>query len=224
MDNESKAVVLLSGGLDSTTVLAMALRDGHTAYPLNIDYGQRHAIEVKAANGVAAFYQLQLYSATVRFSSPIAGSALTADIDLPRDRSVGDMVSGVPVSYVPARNTFLLGLAASYAGQVGAEHIYTGFNSVDYSGYPDCRPEYVAAINAALALGMKQPVALTAPLVALGKGEIVQIGMSLGAPLHLTWSCYAGSRNGERPCGRCDSCIIRAAGFADAGLADPALP
>lgn len=223
-----RAVVLLSGGLDSATALACALEDGYDVLPFSVNYGQRHSTEMVAADGLVTAYHRRGASVasrvvvTVAFPQPILGSALTdtQNVQVPLDRPLADMSKDVPVTYVPARNTFLLGLAASFAEQQGASRIYTGFNVLDYSGYPDCRPEYVEAYNALLRLGMQSPAQVCAPLVYKTKAEIVQLAVSLNVPLELTWSCYTG---GERPCGRCDSCILRAQAFAQCGLKDPAL-
>lgn len=222
----SKAVVLLSGGLDSATALAVALRDGHEVFPLSVSYGQRHKVEMAAAGRVIQAYQDNGFAVhdgetvTVVFPERIKGSALTDTIEVPVDRPVEEMVKAIPVTYVPARNTFLLGLAASYAEQNGAEFVYVGFNVLDYSGYPDCRPEYVRAYNEVLGIGMKVPATIQAPLVLLSKAEIVKLAMELHVPMEHTWSCYKG---GDRPCGHCDSCILRTKAFEQLGVDDPAL-
>jgi 7-cyano-7-deazaguanine synthase len=222
---KEKAVVLLSGGLDSTTALAIAVARGLDVYPLSVEYGQRHRVELERAQAIAAHYGRPHATVSVRFGEAIQGSALTDEIEVPKDRPMDEMADGIPVTYVPARNTFLLGLAASYAEQLGARFVYVGFNALDYSGYPDCRPEYVKHYNRALLLGLEQVVQVIAPIIRMRKTAIVRKALALGAPLHLTWSCYSGDGGaGEAPCGRCDSCRIRSAAFAELGQADPAVP
>jgi 7-cyano-7-deazaguanine synthase len=218
-----RAVVLLSGGLDSTVCMAVANRDAGVApLALSVDYGQRHRGELERAARVAAAYGAEHLVVSVDMSG-WGGSALTDDsIEVP---GPDDASAAIPVTYVPARNLVLLSLAAAVAEARGAPAVYLGVNAIDYSGYPDCRPEFVDAFVAAAALGLRRgvegdPLAVRAPLVHLGKADIVRLGMELGAPLHLTWSCYRG---GDRPCGACDACALRARGFAEAGVADPAL-
>lgn len=217
------AVVLLSGGLDSTVCMAVANRDaGVVPLALSVDYAQRHRGELERAARVAAAYGAEHLVVSVDMSG-WGGSALTDDsIEVP---GPDDASAAIPVTYVPARNLVLLSLAAAVAEARGAPAVYLGVNAIDYSGYPDCRPEFVDAFVAAAALGLRRgvegdPLAVRAPLVHLGKADIVRLGMELGAPLHLTWSCYRG---GDRPCGACDACALRARGFAEAGVADPAL-
>jgi 7-cyano-7-deazaguanine synthase len=235
------AVVLLSGGLDSTTVAAHALREGYTVRGLCVLYGQRHAREARAAEAVAGQLGIPLQVADARFYRDLAAhSALTSgSLAVPEGRPVSAMADSVPITYVPLRNTFFVTLAAAaleswmlalIEGQ-GADPatlrpaIFVGANAIDYSGYPDCRPEFYEALEAVLRLGSKLgshygvDVRIEAPIIRMSKADIVRYGATLGAPLGLTWSCYAG---GERPCGRCDACILRAAGFAEAGIPDPA--
>lgn len=218
-----KSVVLLSGGLDSATCLAIARADGTEPYALTVEYGQRHAVELEAARRVAQ----ALGAVEHRFVSVgldrLGGSALTDDIDVPKDQ-VG--AEGIPVTYVPARNTVMLAIALGYAEVVGAEAIYVGVNAVDYSGYPDCRPEFVAAFQdlarVATAAGVSgQPLRVRAPLIHLTKPEIISLGLSLGVDYGLTHSCYDPVDG--RACGHCDSCLIRSRAFESLGLTDPAL-
>lgn len=225
----SKAVVLLSGGLDSAVTLAMALSAGYEVQPVCFDYKQRHSREVQSARKLVEHYQrIGAPVATPRLVS-ITGldfptSALTSDLQVPEGRDEARMAEDIPVTYVPARNSFFLSVAVGFAEALGAQAVFAGYNAVDYSGYPDCRPEFVAAMQAALALGTKcgvsgEPIAILAPIIDMTKIQIVQRGQELGVPFGLTWSCYAG---GEKPCGKCDSCIIRAAAFKECGLVDEA--
>lgn len=218
-----KAVVLLSGGLDSATVLAMAQAEGLDCHALAVDYGQRHRSELQAARRVAeaAGVTLKVLRLDLR---AIGGSALTDDIDVPEPRgeTVGE---GIPVTYVPARNTVMLSLALGYAEVLGAGTIAIGVNAVDYSGYPDCRPEFIAAFERVAKLATKagvegQALRLFTPLIDLTKAEIIQTGTGLGVDYALTVSCYQADEDG-RACGRCDSCVIRRQGFAAAGVPDP---
>ena len=223
MSAARKAVVLLSGGLDSTVTLAQALADGFAPVALTVDYSQRHRIELARAAAVAAHYRVRHITLPLDLSA-FGGSALTdAAIAVPK-AGVGP---GIPVTYVPARNTVLLSLALALAEASGARVLFVGVNALDYSGYPDCRPEFIAAFEALARVATKAGVegeafSVHAPLVDLSKADIVRLGAQLGAPLHLTWSCYDPTPAGQ-PCGLCDSCRLRAAGFAQAGLADPAL-
>ncbi|MCC6381062.1 MAG: 7-cyano-7-deazaguanine synthase QueC [Dehalococcoidia bacterium] len=236
------AVVLLSGGLDSATAAAHALHEGYTLRALTIGYSQLHARELAAARAVAGRLGVPHVEVDLSGYGALASySALTDPVAfaLPAHRPLGDMAAAIPITYVPLRNTFLVTLAAAaleswmlaLIEEKGVDPgrlrpaVFVGANAIDYSGYPDCRPEYHAALAGVLRLGSKLgadygvPIAVEAPLLAMGKAEIVRYGLALGAPLELTWSCYAG---GERPCGACDSCRLRAAGFAAAGVADPA--
>lgn len=218
---QAKAVVLLSGGLDSATVLAQARAQGFACYALSLDYGQRHASELAVARRVAAALGVVEHMIIALDLTQIGGSALTdASIAVPETPSVG-----IPVTYVPARNTVFLSLALGWAEVLGAQDIFIGVNAVDYSGYPDCRPEYIAAFerlaNLATRAGVEgTPFRINAPLIAMSKAEIIQAGMQLGVDYALTLSCYAADERG-RACGCCDSCRLRAAGFAQAGVPDP---
>ncbi|MFM9995720.1 MAG: 7-cyano-7-deazaguanine synthase QueC [Phycisphaerales bacterium] len=230
MPPSSPAVVLLSGGLDSTVALAAARRDGRVCYALTVDYGQRHRVELEAARRVARSLGAVEHRVITLDLRAIGGSALTADIDVPKDREQGPgdrgpRTSEVPVTYVPARNTVFLSLAAGYAEVVGADTIVIGVNAVDYSGYPDCRPEFIAAMERALSLGTKagaegDRIRIDAPLARMSKAEIIRLGASLGVDFSLTHSCYDPDSDGAA-CGRCDSCLIRRRGFEEAGVPDP---
>lgn len=219
-----KAVVLLSGGLDSSTVLYQAKADGFDCYALSFDYQQRHRRELSAARDIALSAGVKEHQ-VVSFDLRLwGGSALTDNqIDLPRDRSLTDMGRSIPITYVPARNTIFLSFALGYAEAIGASRVYIGVNALDYSGYPDCRPDYIQAMQEVFRLGTKQglegePIKIVAPLIDLKKTEIIQLGNSLGVPWSKTWSCYAG---GEKACGVCDSCRLRLAAFQELGLKDP---
>jgi len=237
-----QAIVLLSGGLDSTTVAAHALREGHEVRALSIGYGQRHLRELRSARAVADRLDIPLLEVDAGFYANVASfSSLTSDAHrLPENRAAEEMAADIPNTYVPLRNTFFVTLAAAAleswllerievegadpAALEGA--IYVGANAIDYSGYPDCRPEFYDAITEVIRLGSKVgtayevPIRIEAPIIRMSKADIVRHGTDLGAPLELTWSCYAGL---EWPCGVCDSCELRAAGFAAAGVPDPAL-
>ena len=221
------AVVLLSGGLDSATALACCVRDGFAPHALSFDYGQRHREELAAAARVAAAGGAVRHE-TVRLDlRAFGGSALTGDIAVPKDRDESAMTD-IPVTYVPARNTVFLSVALGWAEVLGAREIYCGVNAVDYSGYPDCRPEFLEAFEALANLATKAGVegdrfSVRAPLVTLTKAEIIRLGLSLGVDYSLTHSCYdpVASNSGPAACGRCDSCKLRAAGFAAAGADDP---
>ncbi|WP_370979236.1 7-cyano-7-deazaguanine synthase QueC [Agaribacterium sp. ZY112] len=223
MSSLKRAVVLSSGGLDSTTVIAMAQRDGYECFSLSFDYGQRHQSELIAAERVSASMNVVEHKVVSLDLRAIGGSALTdAAIDVPDH---DDKNSGIPVTYVPARNTVFLSIALGWAEVLGADAIYIGVNAVDYSGYPDCRPEYLEAYAKMAALATKagvegQPIELKAPLLNLSKAEIVKQGLALGVDYSLTVSCYQATDQGEA-CGKCDSCHLRAEGFAVAGVADP---
>ncbi|HLO87496.1 MAG TPA: 7-cyano-7-deazaguanine synthase QueC [Nostocaceae cyanobacterium] len=219
-----KAVILLSGGLDSSTVLYQAKADNCECYAISFDYQQRHRRELHSAALVAqaaGVVEHQLVNFDLR---KWGGSALTDDaIDLPQARSVAQMGQDIPVTYVPARNTIFLSFALGYAEAIAAQRIYIGVNALDYSGYPDCRPDYLQAMQEVFRLGTKQgregqAISIVAPLVNLKKTEIIQLGNQLGVPWHLTWSCYAGN---EKACGVCDSCLLRLAAFKELGLTDP---
>lgn len=217
-----KAVVLLSGGLDSTVCTAVAKDRGLDVYPISFNYHQRHAVELASAKRVAAFYGIEKHLVIETNLNEIGGSALTdAAIDVPE----GDVArTEIPVTYVPARNLIFLSYALGYAEVVGADHVYIGVNAVDYSGYPDCRPEFIRRFQALADYSTKagaedgRRIVVETPLLQLSKREIVELGLRLGAPLHLTHSCYSG---GEKACGVCDSCKLRLRGFAEAGARDP---
>jgi 7-cyano-7-deazaguanine synthase len=221
-----RAVVLLSGGLDSTTVVALAKRDGYDVYALSFRYGQRHAHELEAARRVAARYGAARHEIVEIDLRPFGGSALTADIPVPKGRDVAQE-SEIPITYVPARNTIFLSFALAYAEVIGATDIFIGVNALDYSGYPDCRPEYVAAFervaNLATRAGVEgtAPIHIRAPLIDLTKAQIIQLGLSLGVDYAGTMSCYDPAPNGAA-CGECDACQLRLRGFAEAGTSDPA--
>ncbi|MDA0587086.1 MAG: 7-cyano-7-deazaguanine synthase QueC [Planctomycetota bacterium] len=221
-----QAVVLVSGGLDSATTLACAREAGFELNAISFDYGQRHGFELKSAGKVAEFFQVRRHIRCPIDLRAFGGSALTAEIDVPKDRSGDEMSNGIPITYVPARNTVFLSLALGWAEVIGAADIFIGVNAVDYSGYPDCRPEYIAAFENLANLATKAGVehedhwTIHAPLVSLTKAEIVQLGMKLGVDYSLTHSCYDPDSQG-RSCGHCDSCQLRLAGFAEAGLVDP---
>lgn len=221
-----RAVVLLSGGLDSATVAAIARAEGFELFALSVDYGQRHRFELDAAAQVAHALGVRGHQ-TVRIDlSSFGGSALTAQIDVPKGRSADEMQGGIPVTYVPARNTVFLSLALAYAEVLGAADIFIGVNAIDYSGYPDCRPEFIAAFERLANLATKAGVEgslkfkIHTPLIKFTKAEIIRRGTELGVDYGLTHSCYDPDSSG-RPCGACDACLLRRKGFADAGLVDP---
>ena len=221
------AIVLLSGGLDSTTVLAIAKEQGFTPYALSFRYGQRHSIELEAAQRVAKAQGVARHVIADIDLRVFGGSALTDDIEVPKYDSLADGPdAGVPVTYVPARNTIFLSFALAFAETVGASDIFTGVTAVDYSGYPDCRPEYMDAFAAMANLATKagvegaSKITLHSPLIALSKAGIVREGLRLGVDYSLTSSCYDPDEQG-RACGRCDTCLLRLKGFAEAGATDP---
>ena len=221
-----KAVLLLSGGLDSTTLLAVARRDGFDVHAMTFRYGQRHANEIDAARRIATRFGVREHVVADIDLGTFGGSALTSDdIDVPRDRDVAER--GVPVTYVPARNTIFLSFALAWAEVLGAADIFIGVNALDYSGYPDCRPEYIDAFermaNLATRAGTEGSLLLRirAPLINLTKAQIIQLGMSLGVDYAITQSCYDPDSTGAA-CGHCDSCQLRLRGFSEAGIPDPA--
>ncbi len=224
----AKAVVLLSGGLDSATVLAICRDQGFTPYALSFRYGQRHLAELDAAARIAKALGVAEHLISEFDLRRFGGSALTAEIAVPKDRDADTMAAGIPITYVPARNTVFLSFALAWAEVLEANDIFIGVNALDYSGYPDCRPEYIAAFermaNLATAAGAegRQHLRIHAPLMTLTKAEIIQRGTALGVDYGLTSSCYDPGRDG-RPCGHCDACLLRAKGFEEAGLADPLL-
>ena len=224
-DPTRRAVVLLSGGLDSATVLAMARSQGFETHAVSFRYGQRHERELEAAARVARALGAASHRVVSLDLRAIGGSALTTDTPVPRARSVSQIGQGIPVTYVPARNTIFLSLALGLAEVIGATDLFVGVNAVDYSGYPDCRPEYLAAFERLANLATRAGVEgarfrLHAPLLELTKGEIIRAGISLGLDYGITHSCYDPSPSGLA-CGSCDSCLLRLRGFADAGMADP---
>jgi 7-cyano-7-deazaguanine synthase len=219
-----KAVILLSGGLDSSTVLYQARQDGYSCHALSFDYQQRHQRELVAAHTIAQQAQVADHQVVSFDLRRWGGSALTdQSIDLPIDRNLADMAAEIPVTYVPARNTIFLSFALAYGETIAAERVYIGVNALDYSGYPDCRPDYIQAMQTVFGLGTKQgregqPIEIITPLLHLRKTEIIQLGNQLGVPWADTWSCYSGD---EVACGVCDSCQLRLAAFAELKLADP---
>jgi 7-cyano-7-deazaguanine synthase len=220
-----RAVVLLSGGLDSATAAALAKRDGHDLFALTVRYGQTHVREVEAARRVARALGVMRHVEIAVDLSAFGGSALVGEGDIPKDRAIG--ASGIPSTYVPARNTVFLALALGWAEVIGAGCLVIGVNALDYSGYPDCRPEYIAAFDYLASLATRagvegRPARVWAPLQHLTKAGVIRLGMELGLDYGLTHSCYDPQDDG-RPCGRCDSCQLRAKGFAEAGVADPLL-
>lgn len=220
-----RAVVLLSGGLDSATCLAWARAQGFECASLAFDYGQRHRVELDAAARVAAALGSRDHRVVRVDLSTIGGSALTADIDVPKSRSAHDLSHGIPITYVPARNLVFLSLAAGLAEVVGANELFIGVNAIDYSGYPDCRPEFISSFEKTVNLATKagaegHPFRIHAPLAAMSKAQIIQLGTRLGVDYALTSSCYDPDEQG-RACGECDSCILRKQGFEAAGVRDP---
>ncbi len=224
--NHKRAVCLLSGGLDSSTVLAIARYEGYECYCLAFDYGQRHVIEVESARKVAT----QLGAKEIRVAKidlrVFGGSALTDDIEVPKDREQNEMSTGIPITYVPARNTIFLAFALAYAEVRRASNIFIGVNAIDYSGYPDCRPEFIEAFAHMANLATKAGVEGTSkfrihtPLIEMSKADIVRKAIELGVDLSLTHSCYDPSPSGVA-CGKCDSCLLRAKGFEEVGAIDP---
>ena len=219
-----KAVVLLSGGLDSSTCMAIAKNDGYEIYALSFDYGQRHDRELESARAIARHFGAKEHLILKMELDRIGGSALTDEsIEVPENRDEEHMAEDIPVTYVPARNTILLSYALAYAEVKDCDAIYIGANALDYSGYPDCRPEYYRAFEEVARLGTKRgvegrPIEIKYPLIEMSKAEIIRTGMELGVPYELTWSCYKG---GEKACGVCDSCRLRLKGFREAGYEDP---
>lgn len=225
MNSNNKAVVLLSGGIDSSTTLAVARKGGFELYALTIRYGQRHKIEIEAAGKIARALQVMRHEIVDINLSIFGGSALTSDIDVPKKR-FNDSSDDIPVTYVPARNTIMLSMALGWAESIGARHIFIGVNAVDYSGYPDCRPDFIAAFEKLANLATRAGVEghlfkIEAPLIDMTKAEIISLGTSLGLDYSLTHSCYDPLPEGFA-CGICDSCIIRRRGFVEAGIPDPA--
>lgn len=231
-DQQRKAVVLVSGGLDSATALAVARKEGFACHALTIRYGQRHAAEIEAAKLVAKSLGAVHHVVSDIDLRAFGGSALTDDIAVPKGRDMEAITHGIPVTYVPARNTIFLAFALAYAETIGAFDIFIGVNAVDYSGYPDCRPEFIAAFEQVANLATKAGIegrarfSIQTPLIELSKAEIIRLGIKLGVDYGLTVSCYdpmpSGPASSGEACGACDACILRRKGFAEAGLADPA--
>lgn len=221
-----KAVVLLSGGIDSTTTVAIARDEGYDVYAMSFRYGQRHKIELKCAADVATALGVKKHTVVDINLRIFGASALTADIDVPKDRSDAEMGGGIPITYVPARNTIFLSYALAWTEVLAADTVFMGVNAIDYSGYPDCRPEYIYAYqtmaNLATQTGVEGKTKLTirTPLIDKTKAEILQIGVALGVDYSLTLSCYDPDMDGSA-CGGCDSCLLRKKGFEEAGLFDP---
>jgi len=225
MESAKKAVVLLSGGLDSATTLAVAKAQDYELYALSMDYGQRHRRELESARKLAAFFKVKEHRVLKTALGELGGSALTDSRIAMRKGKAWKPGAQIPSTYVPGRNLIFLALATAYAETLGAEAVFIGANALDYSGYPDCRPGFLKAFEAAARLGTRMgvsgsPPKIEAPLLHLSKAKIISLGTSLGVPFELTWSCYNG---GKRPCGKCDSCLIRRRGFKQAGLDDPLL-
>ena len=220
------AVVLLSGGLDSATVAAIAARDGFEVHALSFSYGQRHSAELQAADRIVGHLEIGQHKTVPVDLRAFGGSALTDDIAVPKDRNATEMSEGIPVTYVPARNTIFLSFALAWAEVLGSSDIFIGVNALDYSGYPDCRPEFISAYQDMARIATKAGVegatrlSIHAPLISMTKAEIIQLGTSLGIDYALTVSCYDAGSDGAA-CGRCDSCVLRRKGFDEARLADP---
>ncbi len=220
MVDVKNAVCLISGGLDSPTVMAYAVKKGYNVFPLSIDYGQRHIREIESSKKICGYYHLDLK--IIKFDlTQIGGSSLTSNIPVP-ERDVGEIKSEIPKTYVPARNTIFIGIAAAYAETVNASTIFIGANAIDYSGYPDCRPDFFNSMEKSINLGTEQGIKnefrITVPLQYLTKADIVKLGRKLEVPYELTWSCYNGEK---KACGKCDSCLLRLKGFMEAGDFDP---
>ena len=221
-----RAVVLASGGLDSTTIMAIAKHEGYDIYALSFDYGQRHKLELEAAKTVAGYFGAKKHLILRLDLDAIGGSALTDDIPVPHGRGLDEIGSGgIPITYVPARNTIFLSYALAWAEVLDATDIFIGVNAVDFSGYPDCRPEYIEAFqkmaNLATKAGVEgNSVTIHTPIINMTKAQIIKKGVSLGVDYGITHSCYNPTGDGK-PCGRCDSCLLRKKGFEEAGLSDP---
>ena len=221
---KKRAVILFSGGLDSTTCLALAKKNNYELFALTINYGQRHNFELKASKIIANLYKVKKHSILNINLAKFGGSALTDDIEIPKNRSENEM-SNIPVTYVPARNTIFLSLALAWAESLKAYNIFIGVNSLDYSGYPDCRPEFIKSFektaNLATKVGVEgEKISIHTPLINLTKGEIIQLGLSLGVNYGLTSTCYDPKSCGS-PCGFCDACILRVKGFYSISVKDP---
>lgn len=220
-----KAIVLLSGGLDSSTTLAVAKKQGYELFALTFRYGQRHQVEIEAAGRIAGHFQVTEHRIFDVDLSRFGGSALTADIEVPKDRDLEEIPRDIPITYVPARNTIFLSLALAWAEVLGARDIFIGVNALDYSGYPDCRPEFIEAFERTADLGTRagvegKKIKIHTPLIHLNKAQIIKKGLELGVDFSLTSTCYDPSFKGEA-CGKCDACLLRLKGFAEAGIRDP---
>jgi 7-cyano-7-deazaguanine synthase len=218
----SSAIILTSGGLDSTTCLAIAKHEGFAPlYSMSFDYGQRHRNELDAATKISALYGVREHRVIRIDLRQFGGSALTADIDVPKDRSDAQMSHDIPITYVPARNTIFLSYALAWAEVLDCNDVFIGVNALDYSGYPDCRPEFIKSFQQTARLGTKRiGFTIHAPLIRMTKAQIIRKGVELGVDYSMTHSCYDPDAQG-RACGRCDSCLLRKKGFAEAGVADP---
>jgi len=220
-----RVVVLLSGGVDSTTTLAIAIAEGYETYALSFDYGQRHQIEIEAARRVANSLGAKEHRVAKIDLRNFGGSALTDNIDVPKQRPEAEIAHGIPITYVPARNTIFLAYALAWAEVISANHIFLGVNAIDYSGYPDCRPEFIKAFQTLANVGSKAGIEgarfrIHTPLITLSKSEIIGKATELGVDFSLTHSCYDPSPEGLA-CGECDSCLLRLKGFREAGMKDP---
>ncbi len=226
MSNHKKAIVLSSGGIDSTTAMAIAKSEGYRIYSLSFSYGQRHSLELEAARKVARFFGADKHLVINIDLRVFGGSALTDDIEVPKGRSDEDMERSIPITYVPARNTIFLSYALAWAEILGISDIFIGVTAIDYSGYPDCRPEYIEAFERMANLATREAiegrtrVKIRTPLIALSKADIIKRGVELGVDYSITHSCYDPASDG-RGCGRCDSCLLRKKGFREAGIVDP---
>jgi 7-cyano-7-deazaguanine synthase len=226
MGNSKKAVVLSSGGIDSTTVMAIAKHEGYALYSLSFSYGQRHALELDSARKVAGIFNVRKHLILNLDLDKIGGSALTGNLKVPKSRKANEIAAGIPVTYVPARNTIFLSYALAWAEVLGSSDIFIGVNAIDYSGYPDCRPEYIEAFERMANLATKASIEGTlnikirTPLLRMTKAQIIQRGVKLGVDFSVTRSCYDPSPEGWA-CGQCDSCILRKMGFDQAGIPDP---
>src|ERR1051326_1853695 len=222
-----RAVVLLSGGLDSTTVLAIAKSEGYITYALSFRYGQRHELEIEAAKKIAMHIGVQEHAIAQIDLRMFGGSPLTSDVAVPKNRQIEEMADEIPITYVPARNTIFLSFALAWAEILGSSDIFIGVNALDYSGYPDCRPEYIEAYQTMANLATKagvegrQQLNIHTPLIHLSKAQIIQKGLEIGVDYSLTLTCYDPSANGLA-CGQCDSCLLRLKGFSENGIPDPA--
>ena len=223
---KKKAVVLLSGGLDSTTTLAIASSEGYDCFALTFCYGQRHETELDCARKIATRFEVQDHVIANIDLRAFGGSALTGDIEVPKNRAAHEIADGIPITYVPARNTIFLSFALAYAESLNARDIFIGVNAIDYSGYPDCRPEYISAFQQMANLATKagvagEPFTIHTPLIDLTKADIIRRGLELGVDYAMTCTCYDPNANGKS-CGQCDACLLRLKGFAQIGIKDPA--